>query len=170
VIVNIKNRKMKVPESMQTIRFPDCDPFNHLNNSRYIDYFINAREDHLTAFYNFEIYKYANETGRSWVVSQNQIAYFTPAVLMEKVIIQSTILEWNASDILVEMRMWDEGKERLKSLLWTRFVHINLKELKRMNHDQSLADRFSNYVNPLHNTITFEQRLIDIKKKKYDTI
>jgi acyl-CoA thioester hydrolase len=33
----------KVPESEALIRFPDCDPFNHLNNSRYIDYFINAR-------------------------------------------------------------------------------------------------------------------------------
>ena len=28
-------------------RFSDCDPFGHLNNARYIDYFINAREDHL---------------------------------------------------------------------------------------------------------------------------
>ncbi len=37
----------KIIESKVKIRFPDCDPFNHLNNSKYIDYFINAREDQL---------------------------------------------------------------------------------------------------------------------------
>ena len=37
----------KTIESKVKIRFPDCDPFNHLNNSKYIDYIINAREDHL---------------------------------------------------------------------------------------------------------------------------
>jgi thioesterase-3 len=161
---------MKTPESTHTIRFPDCDPFNHLNNSRYIDYFINAREDHLTSFHNFEIYKYAHKTGKSWVVSQNQVAYLNPAVLMEKVIIQSTILELNASDILVEMRMWDEKKTRLKSLLWTRFVHIDMRELKRTNHDQQLMDAFIGYVNPLPKTESFEERLADIKKKKYEEI
>src|SRR6201985_3823753 len=93
-------------ETEYLIRFPDCDPFNHLNNSRYIDYFINAREDHLVLFHNFKIYQYAYETGKSWVVSQNQVAYLHPAVLMEKVIIQSAILELNVSDIVVEMRMW----------------------------------------------------------------
>ncbi|HET6992252.1 MAG TPA: acyl-CoA thioesterase [Bacteroidia bacterium] len=161
---------MKVFETTHLIRFPDCDPFNHLNNSRYIDYFINAREDHLTTFHNFQIYKYAKETGKSWVVSQNQIAYLVPAMLMEKVIIQSTILEWNESDILVEMRMWDENKTRLKSLLWTKFVHIDLRESKRIIHEQQLTDSFAEHVNHLENSVSFEERLTDIRKKKYSEI
>ena len=45
----------KTWESKHLIRFPDCDPFNHLNNSRYLDYFINAREDHLIKFHQFNI-------------------------------------------------------------------------------------------------------------------
>jgi acyl-CoA thioester hydrolase len=28
-------------ESKAIIRFSDCDPFNHLNNSSYINYFFN---------------------------------------------------------------------------------------------------------------------------------
>ena len=161
---------MKTPESTYLVRFPDCDPFNHLNNSKYIDYFINAREDHLAAFHNFEIHKYAYKTGKSWVVSQNQVCYLVPAVLMEKIIIQSTILEWNSSDILVEIRMWDENKTRLKSVLWTRFVHIDLKELKRVNHDQSLTDAFAEEINSLTKSMSFEERVADIRKKSYDEI
>jgi acyl-CoA thioester hydrolase len=37
----------KTPISFYTVRFNDCDPLGHLNNSKYIDYFLNAREDHL---------------------------------------------------------------------------------------------------------------------------
>jgi len=160
----------KVPESTQVIRFPDCDPFNHLNNGRYIDYFINAREDHLAQHYDFEIYKLANKTGKSWVVSQNQIAYLSPAFLMEKVVIQSTILELNESDITVEMRMWNEQKTKLKSLLWTKFVHFDFRESKRINHDKQLLDQFLQYVNPLANPISFDQRVAEIKSRKYDEL
>ncbi|MEM8567925.1 MAG: thioesterase family protein, partial [Bacteroidota bacterium] len=52
---------MKTLESIHTIRFPDCDPFNHLNNARYIDYFINAREDHELQHFNFNAYAHADE-------------------------------------------------------------------------------------------------------------
>ena len=66
---------IKRPESRVLIRFPDCDPFNHLNNSRYLDYFINAREDHLYLHYQFNPYEYAKEKLLAWVVTQNQISY-----------------------------------------------------------------------------------------------
>ena len=57
----------KIFESECLIRFSDCDPFNHLNNSRYIDYFINAREDHLLAYHDFNLYDLAKEKKLGWV-------------------------------------------------------------------------------------------------------
>jgi len=162
--------KNKIPESCHIIRFPDCDPFNHLNNSRYIDYFINAREDHLMKVYDFDIYGYTMQTGKSWVVAQNQIAYLSPAILMEKVYIQSTVLEWNDNDLLVEMRMWDEEKSKLKSLLWTRFIHFDLKNKKRIAHNEYLVNTFKEFENPLGENVAFEQRLINIKGGKYSEV
>ena len=54
----IAEREMaKELESSALIRFQDCDPFQHLNNSRYIDYFMNAREDQLNQFYDFRIFE-----------------------------------------------------------------------------------------------------------------
>ena len=50
---------LKEPESRVIVRFQDCDPFGHLNNSRYLDYLINARKDHLVAAYGFDIYERA---------------------------------------------------------------------------------------------------------------
>jgi acyl-CoA thioester hydrolase len=69
----------KVLESKAKIRFHDCDPFNHLNNSRYIDYIVTARGDQLIEAYNFDVYQLAGEPGIGWVAAQTQISYFSSA-------------------------------------------------------------------------------------------
>lgn len=78
----------KIPSSSVIIRFPDCDPFGHLNNSRYIDYFINAREDHLRDNYGLDVY---NAGGVSWVTGIQHIAYLKPVFLMEKLMFESVL-------------------------------------------------------------------------------
>ena len=160
----------KVPEISTIIRFPDCDPFNHLNNARYLDYFINAREDHLIKEYDFNLYAHALESKQSWVVSQNQIAYLSPAFLMERVYIQSTMLEWNEKSIRVEMRMWDEKKTRLKALLWSRFNHFDLKTQRSIEHSEELIKRFRDLENPLHTKMTFEERVAQIRMLSYEEV
>lgn len=156
----------KVLESTALIRFPDCDPFNHLNNARYLDYFINAREDHLWANYGLNIYAYGKEHGRSWVVGQNQIAYLKPAMLMEQVVIQSTLLELGETDLLVEMLMWNKDKTKLKAILWSRFVHFNLVTQKRDNHTQELMEYFKPLENPLLQKMDFEQRVAQLRAEQ----
>lgn len=160
------NNSEKIFESKHLIRFADCDPFNHLNNARYLDYFINAREDHIRIFQNFNIYEYAAQSGKSWVVSRNQIAYLKPAFMMEEVIISSTILALREKDILVEMMMWDNKKSRLKSIMWSNFVHVDLKTQKPVNHDEALISRFKALENSTLLHPTFEQRLESLKNNK----
>ena len=155
----------KLWESKALIRFPDCDPFNHLNNARYIDYFINAREDHLLAYLNFNIYHFAAEYGLGWVVSKNQIAYLKPAFLMETVVIDSTLLQLGATDLLVEMKMWNERRDKLKSVMWMHLVHINIKTQKPENHSQNLLDTFKPFVNALDDTVSFDERVNQLRSK-----
>lgn len=69
---------IKEPMSDVVIRFQDCDPFGHLNNARYIDYFINAREDHLSEHYDFDIYERQKQSNSNWVVAKTKIAYIFP--------------------------------------------------------------------------------------------
>lgn len=153
----------KVWESKATIRFPDCDPFNHLNNARYIDYFINAREDHIMTNLNFNIYHYAAQNTLGWVVSKNQIAYLKPAFLMEMVIIDSTLLHAGNKEIFVEMKMWNQGKDKLKSVLWSNFVHINMKTQKPESHSKELMEMFLPFENPLPVSMSFDERVEQLK-------
>ena len=157
------NNSLKVWESKVLIRFPDCDPFNHLNNARYIDYFINAREDHIMANLNFNIYQYAAEQGYGWVVSKNQIAYLKPAFLMETVAVDSTLLNAGEREVLVEMKMWNERKDRLKAVLWSHFVHVNIKTQKPENHSAQLLEIFRPFENPLPLLLDFDDRVEQLR-------
>jgi len=126
------------PKSYRIIRFQDCDPMGHLNNSRYLDYFMNAREDHLAAYYNLNIYARLKETGKSWVVAKNDIIYKDPAWLMEKVLIQTQVNNYSIKHIEVEMVMYNELESKLKALLRTVFIPFDVKTNKAVEHDQKM--------------------------------
>ncbi len=152
----------KVLESQTKIRFQDCDPFNHLNNGKYTDYFMNHREDELIKHYNIDIYKMARLEGKSWVSSSNQIAYLKPALLMERVTMQSQLIYFDNSNLRVEMRMYNEDKSHLKAIIWCGFVHFNLLNQKRETHSDEMMNLFKSVLNPIDGK-TFEERLVQLK-------
>jgi YbgC/YbaW family acyl-CoA thioester hydrolase len=80
----------KTPTSFYIVRFNDCDPLGHLNNSKYIDYFINAREDHLRDHYSIDLKEWAQQ-GIAFVVTQHEIRYLRPATYNEIVGIQTAL-------------------------------------------------------------------------------
>jgi acyl-CoA thioesterase FadM len=139
----------KTPASTHRIRFQDCDPFNHLNNGRYTDYFLNAREDHLLERYGLDIYAIARTTGRAWVVSESHIAYLRPANLTEEVLISSQVLGFGTRHVQVEMQMWDSGRKVLKALCWMNFVHFDLRVNKVAEHAEEHMRLFEEVVLPV---------------------
>lgn len=126
----------KHPSSFYTVRFGDCDPLGHLNNARYVDYFINAREDHLKESYQVNISDFAVQ-GITWVVGKHEISYLRPASYNEVVFITSSLIQATADVLLVEMLMMDEKQKHVKAFLWSRFIPINIKTGKKQLHPES---------------------------------
>ena len=155
----------KVLESLAIVRFPDCDPFGHLNNSRYLDYFINAREDHLLKNYELDVYKEVNKSGLSWVIAQSQIVYLKSAMLMEQILIQSQIINFGSSFVEVEMRMYDREKTGLKSLLWVKFTHFNIITKKSEKHSDDYMNFFAALVAPVAEK-SFSERVNSLREKR----
>lgn len=120
-------------KSFYIVRFPDCDPLAHLNNSRYLDYMLNAREDHLRDNFDLRIPDFLQQ-GMGWVVRQHEIQYLRPAFYNEKICITSQIISLEASNLVVEMKMLDEKEAGLKSILWTHFTCVDPKTGKRRDH------------------------------------
>lgn len=157
---------MQQLETFYTVRFSDCDPFRHLNNARYIDYLLNAREDHLKTFYDMDLASFYKQ-GLGWVVMQHEINYLRPATLNEKICIQSGLLEAGADELLVEMLMLDEKKSHLKAILHTRFIPISLHTGKKEPHSPEFMEFISAKVVPGidKDTISIKERIAYWQKK-----
>lgn len=147
----------KTLSSFAKIRFQDCDPFNHLNNSKYIDYLINAREDQILEEYDLDMFAHIRKHNAAWVVSSHQISFLKPALIMEEVSIQSQLVQYGESNLLVEMRMLDKKEQKLKSLLWTQFTYFDLKSQQRASHPEDLMELFSRVAHPIEQK-TFKDR------------
>ncbi|NJB83992.1 acyl-CoA thioesterase [Wenyingzhuangia aestuarii] len=157
--------KPKILTSSTKIRFQDCDPFNHLNNGRYIDYFINQREDHVLNAYGIDIFKMIREEHIGWVVSSTQLAYILPVYTMEEIAFESQTIEFSKKHMKVEMRMFNKKKDKLKAIAWMTFVHIDLKKNTTREHSSKLMELFNEVVLPVPET-TFDERERNIRTIK----
>ena len=151
----------KKPTSRVKIRFQDCDPFNHLNNGRFLDYFFNAREDHLTEHYNLDIFTQLKKTGCAWVVASNQIAYLKPAMVAEEVVIETKLIDYSERALTAEMLMWNTDQTHLKAVLWVKFSYFEFATQKSAVHSEELLELFQQVVVPVEATV-FENRVGEI--------
>ena len=83
---------------------------------------------------------------------------------METIVVDSTLLQLGEKDVLVEMKMWNEKKDKLKSVLWSQFVHINMKTQKPEVHSTELMDLFRSFENPLPAPMSFEERIEKLRR------
>ncbi len=148
----------QILKSRAVVRFQDCDPYGHLYNAKYIDYFMNAREDQLIDNYNLDIYALAKTEGIGWVVGQNKIAYLQPAMLMEKVWITTKLITHAEKTIAIEFVMFDRQERQVKALMWSQFVHYDLKSRQSKIHDAKYTELFDAVCVPVQVT-SFDERV-----------
>ena len=129
---------IREPESYATIRFHDCDPLGHLNNSRFIDYFLDAREDHLIDCYGFDIYERQKQLRTNWVVARHEIAYIAPVQFRETVLLKTRLLHFTEKLLLMEGVMASQNGTVVKSVIWTEFRYYSLETGRAMNHPDDL--------------------------------
>ena len=116
----------KILKSHRHIRFSDCDPMGHLFNVKYLNYFLDAREDQVREIYGFDMDKVAKLFDWALLVGTHQISYLHPALYNEEVEISSSIIDHSEKWILVEFLMRDtHGK--IKSLMWSHFISFDIK-------------------------------------------
>jgi YbgC/YbaW family acyl-CoA thioester hydrolase len=138
--------RTRVPESTLVARFQDCDPFGHLNNARYLDYFLNAREEHLAQHYDFHIYEHTKQTNEGWVVTNTQISYLRPVGVMEEVLVRTCLLQFTDTTITIEGVMLDPKTLKLKSLCWMQFTYVSLATGRAITHPETLLALFKDVI------------------------
>jgi len=139
------------------IRFADCDPIGHLNNVKYLEYMLNAREDHVEENYGFTYEQYTRETGCTWVTIQNEIAYLKEVRYNSTVEITSKTIAVNNMTSVVELLMKDENGV-VHAVFWLTVIYFNMKTRKaEMMSDESL-EKFSKFLVEIDHK-TFKERV-----------
>ena len=130
--------KPLIPESRVRIRFKDCDPMGHLYNTRFLDYCLEAREDHIIEHYDMDLERYATEKGHAWMVIHHEAAYLSEARRNEHVRIRSAMIHYEKKKIINEYQMWSDDAQQLKFLMWTGFLHVDLKIKRAADHSDEV--------------------------------
>ncbi|MEX2591155.1 MAG: acyl-CoA thioesterase [Anditalea sp.] len=129
----------KETESRVLIRFQDCDPLQHLNNAKYLDYFFNAREDQVPKLYGIELIDLIRKYQATWVVYNHNISYIRPAKVGEWVRIMSRIISHSHNTVVVEYYMTDDSKKELKTLLWATMRYVTMKDGRSSDHEGAVV-------------------------------
>lgn len=146
------------------IRFPDCDPFGHLNNAKYLTYFVNAREGHVRDYYGFDTYVHAQKTGRSWVVRSANVAFAVPALNNERVRISTQLIGLTANQVRIEGVM--EGTRGIHSVSWVDLTYVDTATGRPVKHEADLQELFDNLLVPVQEDQDLEVRLRALRRSR----
>ncbi|WP_297984606.1 thioesterase family protein [uncultured Chryseobacterium sp.] len=128
------------------IRFSDCDPIGHLNNVKYLEYMLNAREDHVEAGYGFTYEEYTRKTGCTWIAIQNEIAYLKEVRYNSKVLITSKTIEISDRVSKVEILMKSLDEKTVHCVLWCTVIYFNMKTRLSESHPEETKELFRNFL------------------------
>lgn len=131
--------------SLVRIRFSDCDPIGHLNNVKYLEYMLNAREDHVEEGYGFTYEAYTRRTGCTWITIQNEIAYLKEVRYNARVIISSKTIEVGDRLSKVEILMKSEDGKTIHSILWLSVIYFNMKTRRSQAHPEDTKELFQKF-------------------------
>lgn len=139
------------------VRFSDCDPIGHLNNVKYLEYMLDAREDHVEDGYGFTYEEYMRRTGCTWITIQNEIAYLKEVRANQRVQISSKTIEIGERLSKVEVLMKSEDGNIIHSVLWLTVIYFNMKTRKSEKHPDETRQLFEKFLMPLEEK-NFQER------------
>lgn len=139
----------------------------HLNNARYFDYFLNAREDHVAEHYQLNMGALAQEQRAAWVITKQQISYLKPARQGQTVRIRTQVIHFDNSNLVVEMQMRSADGARLLALLWAEMTFVQLPAGTRLDHADALMDLLEQVdVDDVeYSADGFDERVKDLRKE-----
>lgn len=154
----------KETSSVVKVRFSDCDPIGHLNNVKYLEYMLNAREDHVEEYYGFTYEQYIRKTGCTWIAVQNEIAYLKEVRANTQVEISSKIILIEDRISKVEILMKSLDGKITHAVLWMTVIYFNLKTRKSEIQPEGTLKLFSRFMEEVEQT-NFQDRAAFLRKK-----
>ncbi len=113
-------------ETELNVRPDDIDMFNHVHNSKYLDYVLAARYEQMEKFYGMS-WEQFEEMGYGWVVSKVTITFKRALKMGDKMIIRTGILEMNEKGSSVQFEILNKKTKKVASDGIFEYMMIDLK-------------------------------------------
>jgi len=153
----------KRPSLVRRVLFSDCDPFGHLYNARYLDYFLDAREEHVALNYPL-LHAALQSRETNWVIVSNNVRYISGAKLGDTVTVESAIVRFTRNSVLLEVAMSNDTG--LKAIMWSWLRHVNLQRGIVINHTAEIQQFLQEVCIPCECT-TVDERLQKLLSKAF---
>ncbi len=125
-----------------TVRPDDIDMFQHVHNSKYLDYVLAARYDQMRDFYKMTMEEFIID-GFGWVVQTAHINYKRPMVMGEKFSVETGIESMNqrGSRVNFEIKIMKTNKVSCDG--WFDYILIDLKTGRSAKVTPKMIEKYS---------------------------
>lgn len=124
------------------VRPDDIDMFNHVHNSKYLDYVMAARYEQMETCYNMSIEKFM-EMGYGWVVKTAHVEYKRPLTLGEIFKVTTWILSMEEKSSKVNFEIVSLKTGKICSDGWFDYVLIDIKTGRGMKITEEMIEKYS---------------------------
>ena len=108
------------------VRPDDIDMFQHVHNSRYLDYIQAARYDQMINCYKMSMEEFMI-MGFGFVVKRAELNFKRPLIMGDVMLISTQVREFDGSDIKIDFEIVNKKKEKVCCDGVMLYTMINLK-------------------------------------------
>ena len=124
------------------VRPDDIDMFQHVHNSRYLDYIQAARYDQMVRCYNMSMEEFMI-MGYGFVVKKAELNFKRALIMGDVMLISTQVKEFNGSDITVEFEIVNKKNEKISCDGFMLYTMINLKTGRSEKVPDEIQTKFS---------------------------
>ncbi len=124
------------------VRPDDIDMFQHVHNSRYLDYIQAARYDQMTNCYKMSMEEFLI-MGFGFVVKKAELNFKRPLIMGDVMLISTQVKEFVGTDILVEFEILHKTKQKICCDGLMTYTMINLKTGRSEKIPSEIIEKFS---------------------------
>jgi len=137
----IKNQ-YSIFETELAVRPDDIDMFNHVHNSKYLDYVLAARYEQMERCYGMS-WKQFTEQGFGWVVAKVTINFKRPLKIGEKMVVRTGILEMNEKGSNVQFEILNKTTGKISADGIFDYVMIDLQTQRSCKVNEEMIKAYS---------------------------
>lgn len=137
----IKN-EYSIFETELAVRPDDIDMFNHVHNSKYLDYVLAARYEQMERCYGMS-WQFFTDQGFGWVVAKVTISFKRPLKLGDQLLVRTGILEMNEKGSNVQFEIINKKTGKVASDGVFDYVMIDLHTQRSCKVTPEMIEAYS---------------------------